>query len=104
MPLDKLPMFSFVKSNYSYTGDFQWQKGPDSQNNGSIPGVPRIGNSIQNAQTHSLNASLDMKKFYKYVGLEKKNFKKTYAQKLRPKKDRKNKRLEFLKGERFFVG
>ena len=58
-----------------------------------------LGNSIQNAQTHNLNASVDMKKFYKYIGLEKKDFKKTFATKLRPKKARKSKKLETLKSK-----
>ena len=99
LPLSKIPTFSFLKSNYSYTGDFQWQKGSDAFNNVQVNNVQiaPLGNSIQNAQTHTLNASLDMKKFYKYIGLEKKNFKKTYALKLRPKKTRKNTRLKDLK-------
>ena len=107
LPLEKLPMLNFLKSTYSYTGDFQWQKGSDALR--SVPendefGNPtgntfNIGNSIQNAQTHSLNGSLDMKKFYKYIGIEKKNFKKTFAKRLRPKKDRKTKKLEALKAK-----
>jgi len=107
LPLDKLPMLSFLKSTYSYTGDFQWQKGSDA-----LTAVPEqdefgietgntfnLGNSVQNGQTHDLNSSLDMKKFYKYIGLEKKNFKKTYARALKPKKDRKTKKLERFKGK-----
>ena len=107
LPLEKLPMFSFLKSTYTYTGDFQWQKGSDALR--SVPendefGNPtgntfNIGNSIQNAQTHNLNGALDMKKFYKYIGIEKKNFKRTFAKKLKPKKDRKTKKLEALKAK-----
>ena len=107
LPLEKLPMFKFLKSTYSYTGDFQWQKGSDalrSVDEYDDFGVPtgntfNIGNSIQNAQTHSLNASLDMKKLYKYIGVEKKNFKRTFAKKLRPKKDRKTRKLQALKAK-----
>jgi len=107
LPLEKLPMFSFLKSNYSYTGDFQWQKGSDGltavaeqDEFGVDTGRTfNLGNSVQNAQTHDLNASMDMKRFYKYIGLEKKNFKKTYARKLRPKKDRKAKKLERFKSK-----
>src|SRR5690606_42058983 len=30
-----------------------------------------LGNSIQNGSTHQLNSSLDMKTFYRYIGLTK---------------------------------
>ncbi len=107
LPLNKLPMLSFLKSTYSYTGDFQWQKGSDALTSieavddlGNPTGqVYNIGNSVQNGQTHTFNASLDMKKFYKYIGVEKKNFKKTFAAKLRPRKERKTKKLEALKAK-----
>ena len=105
LPLEKLPMLSFLKSNYSYTGDFQWQKGSDAltsvkeldEFNEPTGRSYNLGNSVQNGQTHDLNTSLDMKKLYKYVGLEKKNFKKTYARALKPKKDRKTKKLNKFK-------
>jgi len=107
LPLDKLPMLSFLKSTYSYTGDFQWQKGSDAltaiaeqDEFGVDTGRTfNLGNSVQNGQTHDLTSSLDMKKFYKYVGLEKKNFKRTYAKALRPKKNRKTKKLERFKAK-----
>jgi len=107
LPLDKLPMLSFLKSTYSYTGNFQWQKGSDrltevEEEDEFGVGTGRVfnlGNSIQNAQTHDLNTAMDMKKFYKYVGLEKKNFKKTFAKKLKPRKNRKTKKLEALKAK-----
>jgi len=107
LPLEKLPMFSFIKSNYSYTGDFRWQKGSDAlteveELDEFDVGTGRtfnLGNSVQNGQTHDLNASMDMKRFYKYVGFEKKNYKKTFAKKLRPKKDRKTKKLAALKAK-----
>jgi len=107
LPLGKLPMFSFIKSNYSYTGDFRWQKGSDAlteveeldEFGVGTGNTFNLGNSVQNGQTHDLNASLDMKRFYKYVGFEKKDYKKTYAKKLRPKKDRKTKKLASLKAK-----
>ncbi|NQY29696.1 MAG: cell surface protein SprA [Flavobacteriaceae bacterium] len=107
LPLDKLPMLSFLKSAYSYTGDFQWQKGSDGltavqeqDEFGVATGNTfNLGNSVQNGQTHDLSSSLDMKKFYKYIGLEKKNFKKTYARALKPKKKRKTKKLERFKAK-----
>ncbi len=69
LPFDKIPTFSFLSGTYSYTGDFQWQKGSDLF--GNIDGFD-LGNNIQNSNTHNLNTTLDMKKFYKYLGLVKK--------------------------------
>jgi len=107
LPFEKLPMFSFIKSNYSYTGDFRWQKGSDAlteveELDEFDIGTGRtfnLGNSVQNGQTHDLNASLDMKRFYKYIGFEKKDYKKTFAKKLRPRKGRKTKKLAALRAK-----
>lgn len=68
LPINKIPTFSFINTTYQYSGNFQWQKGSDLYGE-------EIGENIstvQNANTHNLNANLDMKKFYKYIGLVKK--------------------------------
>jgi protein involved in gliding motility SprA len=39
-----------------------------------LDNIPEIGNNISNANTHRLNGSVDFKKLYKYVGLEKIKF------------------------------
>ncbi|WP_047548188.1 cell surface protein SprA [Psychroserpens sp. Hel_I_66] len=70
IPLYKIPTLSFMRATYSYTGDFQWQKGSDINN--SLPGIPDLGNSIQNANTHNINSTFNMETLYKYVGLTKK--------------------------------
>ncbi|HIP49668.1 MAG TPA: cell surface protein SprA [Lutibacter sp.] len=64
IPIDKIPLFSFIKSNYSYTADFDWQGASKSY-------VEEIGNTVQNANTHNLSVDLNMKKFYKEIGLPK---------------------------------
>ncbi|WP_246131419.1 T9SS outer membrane translocon Sov/SprA [Aquimarina intermedia] len=69
IPLNKLPIFKFLRTTYSYTGDFQWTKGSEVFN--SLDNIPDLGNSIQNANVHTVNGSLDMRSFYKYVGLTK---------------------------------
>ena len=78
IPLYKIPTFNFLRATYSYTGDFQWQKGSDLNTNlpiiekdGSVT-TYNLGNSIQNANTHILNSTLNMENLYKYVGLVKK--------------------------------
>ena len=78
LPINKIPAFSFIKSNYSYTGDYNWQRGSLALSN--IPyEVPstgetifyNLGNTIQNAASHRLNTVFNMDSFYKYIGLVK---------------------------------
>ncbi|WP_450088440.1 T9SS outer membrane translocon Sov/SprA [Rasiella rasia] len=77
LPFDKFPFLKFIRATYSYTGDFQWQDGSDLFNSIEIPlsdgtvNTYNLGNSIQNAQTHRINSSLDMNNFYRYIGLTK---------------------------------
>ena len=78
LPLNKIPTFSFLRASYSYTGDFQWQKGSDLFGNLTLNGETYdLGNTISNANTHNINSSLDMSKFYKYIGLVKNNNRKS---------------------------
>ena len=77
IPIDKIPMFSFINSTYSYSGEFQWQKGSDLFGNLEVDGETfDLGNSISNANQHNLNTTLDMNKLYKYIGLTKKTTRK----------------------------
>lgn len=82
IPLYKIPTLSFVRATYSYTGDFQWQKGSDLNNNLQVLNnlddpsqgftTYNLGNSIQNANTHNINSAFNMETLYKHVGLVKK--------------------------------
>ncbi|PTX44446.1 protein involved in gliding motility SprA [Christiangramia gaetbulicola] len=67
LPFEKIPVLRFVNATYSYTGDFQWQRG--SRIFQQLEGIPAIGNSVQNSNTHQINASLNMQDLYNYVGL-----------------------------------
>ncbi len=72
LPLNKFPTLNFVSSNYSYSGDFQWNKGSDLFGDISIDGQSYdLGNSISNASQHNFNTSLDMRKLYRYLGIKK---------------------------------
>jgi cell surface protein SprA len=72
LPFNKIPFLSFLKSSYTYTGDYSWQKASESLSNIEISGRNyNLGNTIQNAGSHKLNATLAMDSFYKYVGLTK---------------------------------
>ncbi len=76
LPLNKLPFLSFVKSTYSYTGDYNWQRASLALSDIEIDGVKyNLGNTIQNASSHKLNTAFNMDSFYKYIGLTKKTAK-----------------------------
>ncbi|WP_310560761.1 cell surface protein SprA [Flavobacterium sp.] len=73
IPLDKIPVFSFIKANYSYTGDYSWQRASVALSNyvDDNGNSFNLGNTIQNAISHNLNANMNMDLFYKYIGLTK---------------------------------
>ncbi|MDN6309109.1 MAG: cell surface protein SprA [Psychroflexus sp.] len=73
LPLEKLPFLSFLKAQYSYSGDFMWEKGSEVLRD--LEGIPDLGNTVQNSAQHNINANLTMARFYNYIGLTKKRAK-----------------------------
>lgn len=74
LPISKIPLFSFVKANYSYTADYSWQRTSEalSQYEDTAAGITyNLGNTIQNANSHNLNTVFNMDTFYDYLGLTK---------------------------------
>ncbi|MBF6653397.1 cell surface protein SprA [Flavobacterium columnare] len=77
LPIEKIPVLSFIKSDYTYTGNYSWNRGSDAMRNfypdklANPNLVYDLGNTIQNANTHKLNTSFSMTNFYKYIGLVK---------------------------------
>ncbi|MFV8371000.1 cell surface protein SprA [Flavobacterium sp. LB2P74] len=72
IPINKIPLFSFVKANYSYTGDYTWQRTSNALSQIEIEGNSyNLGNTIQNASSNNLNATFNMDMLYKYLGLTK---------------------------------
>ncbi len=72
LPINKIPLFSFIKANYSYTGNYSWQRTSSALSQITIDGSPYdLGNTVQNSAAHTLNATLNMDTFYKYIGLSK---------------------------------
>lgn len=72
IPINKIPLLSFVKASYSYTADYSWQRSstalseyvdPDNGN------IYDLGNTIQNANSNTLTTTLNMNLLYKYLGL-----------------------------------
>ena len=85
LPINKLPIFSFIKSTYTYTGDYNWQRSSDafSTIEAEDGTLYQLGNTIQNASSHKLNTTFNMDTFYKYIGLTKnKSNKKMYLKKM----------------------
>lgn len=73
LPINKIPALGFIKSTYSYTGDYSWQRATDALANVTTEdGTFSLGNTIQNGGAHRLNTALNMDVLYKYLGLTKK--------------------------------
>ncbi len=74
LPINKIPLFSFVKATYSYTADYSWQRTSEALSQIQIDGASyNLGNTIQNASSNNVNATFNMESFYKYLGLTKSN-------------------------------
>ncbi|PQJ68969.1 T9SS outer membrane translocon Sov/SprA [Polaribacter butkevichii] len=74
LPIDKIPFLKFIKADYAYTADFDWQAAPQNTidvDGADVSSVDLIGNVIQNANTHNLNTTLNFDSFYKGLGFEK---------------------------------
>lgn len=67
VPFAKVPALDFINAQYSYTSNFDWQRGGDALR--EVVGSDI--NTIQNANTHTLTSSLTLQKFYDLIGLKK---------------------------------
>ena len=77
LPINKIPYLAFMSLDYAYTADFDWKA---TSQDASI--IERVGNLIQNANTHNVTGSLNFAKLYKdtkfeNLFLKKKNRKKS---------------------------
>ena len=77
LPINKIPYLGFMSVDYAYTADFDWRA---TSQDASI--IERVGNLIQNANTHNVTGSLNFAKLYKdtkfeNLFLKKKNRKKS---------------------------
>ncbi|MBF4466469.1 cell surface protein SprA [Flavobacterium sp. LC2016-12] len=72
IPINKIPLLSFVKANYSYTADYSWQRSSTALSEYVDPDTGTLydlGNTIQNANSNTLTTTLNMNMLYKYLGL-----------------------------------
>ena len=91
LPIDKIPFLKFMKADYAYTADFDWQAAAQNTinvNGVEVPSEKLIGNVIQNANTHNLNTTISLDRFYKSLRFER--FLLTKSQRKRSKKVKKS--------------
>ncbi|WP_449371709.1 T9SS outer membrane translocon Sov/SprA [Arenibacter nanhaiticus] len=69
LPLDKIPGLNFITAQYSYTSNFDWQRGGDAIREVAGEDV----NTVQNANTHNVTGAFNMQKFYELLGVSKRN-------------------------------
>ncbi|WP_422862181.1 cell surface protein SprA [Flagellimonas sp. W118] len=83
LPFEKIPFLNFINAQYTYTSNFDWQRGGDA-----LTEVAQIElndpnaqiNTVQNASTHNLTGNLTMQRFYDFLGLKKRTGKVTAGQ------------------------
>jgi len=71
IPINKIPLLSFVKASYSYTADYNWQRSSTAFSDYiDLEGNEwDLGNTIQNANSNTLTSTFNMNMLYKYLGL-----------------------------------
>lgn len=60
LPINKIPIFDFIKSNYRFGGTYTWTRRPFAANDS-------VGNTIQNTHTHNITANLSMVQLYNKI-------------------------------------
>ncbi|WP_262420247.1 cell surface protein SprA [Flagellimonas meishanensis] len=76
LPFSKFPFLNFINAQYTYTSNFDWQRGGDAL----IEVAGEDINTIQNANTHNITANLGMQRLYDFLGLKKQDGKVTATQ------------------------
>ena len=66
VPIDKLPIFDWVKTDASYTANYSWLRGTDLDDGTSL------GNTIQNSRNLNINGSFNLETLYNHVPFLKK--------------------------------
>lgn len=69
VPFSKIPALDFISTQYTYTSNFDWQRGGDALR--EVVGSDI--NTVQNANTHTITSSLTLQKFYDMLGLKKRS-------------------------------
>ena len=76
IPLNKIPILDFINAQYTYTSNFDWQRGGDALNEvvqDALGDPDAVINTIQNANTHTITTALTMQRFYDQIGLKRRD-------------------------------
>lgn len=65
LPINKIPYLGFLSADYGYTADFNWQA---TSQDAQI--VEKVGNLIQNNNTHNVTGTINFAKLYKDTRFE----------------------------------
>ncbi|MEX0273356.1 MAG: cell surface protein SprA, partial [Flavobacteriaceae bacterium] len=84
IPFAMIPALDFISGQYSYTSNFDWQRGGDAL----FDATGYRYNTVQNANTHNITGTLTMQKLYDMVGLKKRDGKTTARAATRPRTDK----------------
>lgn len=69
LPFSKIPALDFINAQYTYTSNFDWQRGGDALREVAGSDI----NTVQNANTHNLTAAFTLQRFYDLIGLKKRD-------------------------------
>lgn len=69
LPFSKIPFLNFINAQYTYTSNFDWQRGGDALLEVAGENI----NIVQNANTHNLTATMSMQRLYDFLGLKKRD-------------------------------
>lgn len=67
LPFKLVPALDFITGQYSYTSNFDWQRGGDAL----IEVAGETINTVQNSHRHEFSSNMNMQKLYDLVGLKK---------------------------------
>ena len=69
LPYDKFPFLSFMSGDYTYTSNFDWQRGGDALFEVAGENI----NTVQNSSTHNLTTTFTFQSLYDLIGLKKRD-------------------------------
>ncbi len=71
LPFSLVPALDFINAQYTYTSNFDWQRGGDAIREVTNEDI----NIVQNANTHTIAAAFSLQRLYDQIGLKKKDSK-----------------------------
>ncbi len=69
LPFSKIPVLDFINAQYTYTSNFDWQRGGEAVREVTNDNI----NTVQNANTHNITAALSLQRLYDQIGLKRRD-------------------------------